>query len=79
MSLDARDKPGHDEFRHRYRFHWLHFESGSRDGAACAYPGTTAPLTKRQQNQPLMVNALLSVVVYFLLVWHRVTVSSQVA
>src|SRR3977135_1781252 len=36
-------------------------------------------LTKRQQNQPLMVNALLSVVVYFLLVWHRVTVSFQVA
>jgi hypothetical protein len=25
-----------------------------------------APLTKRQQNQPFMVNALLSVVVYFL-------------
>jgi len=30
-----------------------------------AYPATFAPLTKRQQNQPLMVNALLSVVVYF--------------
>jgi hypothetical protein len=42
---------------------------------------TPAPLylTKRQQNQPLMVNALLSVVVYFLLQWHRVTVSFQVA
>jgi len=26
-----------------------------------------------------MVNALLSVVVYFVLQWHRVTVSSQVA
>jgi hypothetical protein len=25
----------------------------------------TAPLTKRQQNQPFMVKALLSVVVYF--------------
>jgi hypothetical protein len=37
------------------------------------------PLTKRQQNQSFMVNALLSVVVYFLLQWHRVTVSFQVA
>src|SRR5712664_4075113 len=25
------DKPGHDEFRHRYRFHWLHFESHSEE------------------------------------------------
>jgi hypothetical protein len=33
------------------------------------------PLTKRQQNQPFMVNALLSVVVYFPLQWHRVMVS----
>jgi len=37
------------------------------------------PLTKRQQNQPFMVNALLSVMVYFLLQWHRVMVSSRVA
>jgi hypothetical protein len=29
------------------------------------YPATVAPLTKRQSNQSLMVNALLSVVVYF--------------
>ena len=36
-------------------------------------------LTKRQQNQPFMVNALLSVVVYFVLQWHRVTVSFWVA
>jgi hypothetical protein len=34
-------------------------------GEAFAYPATFTPLTKRQQNQPLMVNALLSVVVYF--------------
>src|SRR3982074_3205676 len=34
-------------------------------GEVCAYPATFAPLTKRQQTQPLMVNALLSVVAYF--------------
>jgi hypothetical protein len=34
-------------------------------GEVSAYPATSAPLTKRQQNQALMVNALLSVVVYF--------------
>src|ERR1700686_4325446 len=39
---------------------------------AAARPRT---LTKRQQNQPFMVNALLSVVVYFPLQWHRVTMS----
>jgi hypothetical protein len=48
----------------------------SSDDAAAQGRG---PLTKRQQNQPFMVNALLSVVVYFLLQWHRVTVSFQVA
>jgi hypothetical protein len=37
----------------------------TQTGEVCAYPATSAPLTKRQQNQPLMVNALLSVVVYF--------------
>jgi hypothetical protein len=40
---------------------------------------TLGPLTKRQQSQPFMVNALLSVVVYFLLRWHRVTMPFQVA
>jgi hypothetical protein len=30
-----------------------------------AGPAAATPLTKRQQNQPFMVNALLSVVVYF--------------
>jgi len=30
-----------------------------------AYSATSAPLTKHQRNQPFMVNALLSVVVYF--------------
>jgi hypothetical protein len=34
-------------------------------GSFAAYPPSFAALTKRQQNQPLMVNALLSVVVYF--------------
>jgi hypothetical protein len=29
--VDARDKPGHDEFRDNRRFRWLHFESDSQD------------------------------------------------
>jgi hypothetical protein len=50
--------------------------ASSADDATAA---TLQPLTKRQQNQSFMVNALLSVVVYFVLQWHRVTVSFQVA
>jgi hypothetical protein len=61
---------------------WASFET-PRECAAPRDQGRSrfilAPLTKRQQNQPFMVNALLSVVVYFLLRWHRVTVSFQVA
>jgi hypothetical protein len=29
--VDARDKPGHDELRHKASFYWLHFESDSQD------------------------------------------------
>ena len=60
-----RHKAGHDEFCGKPQFYSLLSESDSRDKRHDVSLSASATLTERQQNQPFMVNALLSVVVYF--------------